>query len=83
MWLIVLIDSRISHQGAMPILAFCQLTPIPLLVNDLLQVSMKRSQQRWCERGCDRVVLLRAACKRGKFHLISDLFQRENYRLTA
>ncbi len=35
MCLIALIDSRIPHRGAIPILAFCQLTQIPLLVNGL------------------------------------------------
>jgi hypothetical protein len=44
---------------------------------------MKRSGQRWSERGCDRMVLLRAAYKSEKFHLITDLFRQENCRLNA
>ena len=57
--------------------------PIEAAHRTLLQVRMKRSGQRWSERGSDRMILLRAACKSEKFHLITDLFRQENYRLAA
>lgn len=56
--------------------------PVEAAHRSVLQVRMKRSGQRWSERGCDRMVLLRAAYKSEKFHLITDLFRQENY-LTA
>jgi hypothetical protein len=49
----------------------------------VLQVRMKRSGQRWQERGSDRMVLLRAAYKSEKFYLITKLFRQDNYRLNA
>ncbi|MDP8935157.1 MAG: UPF0236 family protein [Cyanobacteriota bacterium] len=57
--------------------------PIEAAHRTLLQVRMKRSGQRWSERGSDRMILLRAAYKSEKFHLITDLFRQENYRLAA
>jgi hypothetical protein len=57
--------------------------PIEAAHRTVLQVRMKRSGQRWSERGCDRMVLLRAAYKSEKFHLITDLFRQEDYRLNA
>ena len=57
--------------------------PIEAAHRTVLQVRMKRSGQRWSERGCDRMVLLRAAYKSGKFDLITNLFQQENYCLAA
>lgn len=57
--------------------------PIEAAHRSVLQVRMKRSGQRWSERGCDKMVLLRAAYKSGKFDLITDLFRQENYQLAA
>jgi hypothetical protein len=57
--------------------------PIEAAHRTVLQVRMKRSGQRWSERGGDRMILLRAAYKSEKFHLITDLFRQENYRLAA
>ncbi len=57
--------------------------PIEAAHRTVLQVRMKRSGQRWSERGGDRMILLRAAYKSQKFHLIIDLFRQENYRLAA
>lgn len=57
--------------------------PIEAAHRTVLQVRMKRSGQRWSERGSDRMILLRAAYKSEKFHLITDLFRQENYRLAA
>lgn len=57
--------------------------PVEAAHRTVLQVRMKRSGQRWSERGCDRMVLLRAAYKSGKFHLITDLFRQENYQCAA
>jgi hypothetical protein len=44
---------------------------------------MKRSGQPWSERGCDRMVLLRAAYRSEKFYLIIDLFRQQQYHLAA
>jgi hypothetical protein len=57
--------------------------PIEAAHRSVLQVRMKRSGQRWSERGCDKMILLRAAYKSHKFHLITDLFRQENYHLAA
>jgi hypothetical protein len=57
--------------------------PIEAAHRTVLQVRMKRSGRRWSERGGDRMILLRAAYKSEKFHLIIDLFRQENYRLAA
>ncbi len=57
--------------------------PIEAAHRSVLQVRMKRSGQRWSERGCDKMVLLRAAYKSGKFDLITDLFRQENYQSAA
>ena len=57
--------------------------PIEAAHRTVLQVRMKRSGQRWSERGCDRMVLLRAAYKSEKFHLITDLFRQQQYHLAA
>jgi hypothetical protein len=57
--------------------------PVEAAHRTVLQVRMKRSGQRWSERGSDRMILLRAAYKSEKFHFITDLFRQENYRLTA
>jgi len=57
--------------------------PIEAAHRNVLQVRMKRSGQRWSERGCDKMILLRAAYKSHKFHLITDLFRQETYRLAA
>ncbi len=57
--------------------------PIEAAHPTVLQVRMKRSGQRWSERGGDRMILLSAAYKSKKFHLIIDLFRQENYRLAA
>ena len=57
--------------------------PVEAAHRTVLQVRMKRSGQRWSERGCDRMVLLRAAYKSEKFDLITDLFRQQNYQCAA
>lgn len=41
----------------------------------VIQVRMKRSGQRWCDKGADNILNLRTAYKSGKFGLITDLFR--------
>jgi hypothetical protein len=52
--------------------------PIEAAHRTLLQVRMKRSGQRWSEKGCDNMILLRAAYQSGKFDLITDLFRQDD-----
>ncbi len=52
--------------------------PVEAAHRTVLQVRMKRSGQRWSEKGCDNMILLRAACQSGKFDLITDLFRQDD-----
>jgi hypothetical protein len=58
-------------------------TVLQVRMNTGDDVDQEASGQRWSERGCDRMVLLRAAYKREKFHLITDLFRQQNYQCAA
>lgn len=49
--------------------------PIEAAHRTVLQVRMKRSGQRWVDRGCDNMVRLRVAYKSDKFHLVTDLLK--------
>jgi hypothetical protein len=42
----------------------------------VLQVRMKRSGQRWSERGCDKMLKLRVAYRSGKADLITSTFRK-------
>lgn len=50
--------------------------PIESAHRTVLQVRMKRSGQRWSERGCDKMLKLRVAYRSGKTKLITDTFRR-------
>lgn len=49
--------------------------PIEAAHRSVLQVRMKRSGQRWVDRGCDHMVRLRVAYKSNKFGLVTDLLK--------
>lgn len=49
--------------------------PIEAAHKAVLQVRMKRSGQRWADRGCDNMVRLRVAHHSGKFSLVTDLLK--------
>lgn len=51
--------------------------PIESAHRTVLQVRMKRSGQRWSEKGCDHMTRLRVAYKSEKFDLITDLFKQQ------
>lgn len=49
--------------------------PIEAAHRTVLQVRMKRSGQRWVNKGCDNMVRLRVAYKSGKFNQVTDLLK--------
>lgn len=51
--------------------------PIESAHRTLLQVRMKRSGQRWSDKGADNMIRLRSAVKSDKFHLIAELFKQK------
>ena len=56
--------------------------PIESAHRTLLQVRMKRSGQRWSEKGCDKMIQLRVAYRSGKAKLITDVFRKRKTALT-
>jgi hypothetical protein len=50
--------------------------PIESAHRAVLQVRMKRSGQRWSERGCDKMLKLRVAYRSGKTNLITNTLRR-------
>jgi hypothetical protein len=50
--------------------------PIEAAHRTLLQVRMKRSGQRWSEKGADNIIRLRTALVSEKFELVFDLFRK-------
>jgi hypothetical protein len=51
--------------------------PIESAHRTLLQVRMKRSGQRWSEKGCERMVKLRVAYKSEKLDLITQVLRKQ------
>jgi len=49
--------------------------PIEAAHRTVLQVRMKRSEQRWVNSGCDNMVRLRVAYKSGKFNQVTNLLK--------
>lgn len=56
--------------------------PIESAHRTVLQVRMKRSGQRWSEKGCDKMVQLRVAYRSGKAKLITDAFRKRKISIT-
>jgi hypothetical protein len=50
--------------------------PIESAHKTVLQVRMKRSGQRWVNKGCDNVIRLRVAYKSNKFDLVKELLKQ-------
>lgn len=49
--------------------------PIEAAHRTVLQVRMKRSGQRWVNKGCDNMIRLRVAYKSGKFNQVTNLLK--------
>lgn len=56
--------------------------PIESAHRTVLQVRMKRSGQRWSEKGCDKMIQLRVAYRSGKAKLITDVLRKPKTNLT-
>jgi hypothetical protein len=51
--------------------------PVESAHRTLLQVRMKRSGQRWSEKGCGRMLKLRVASKSEKWNLVTNLLKKQ------
>lgn len=56
--------------------------PIESAHRTVLQVRMKRSGQRWSEKGCDKMIQLRVAYRSGKAKLITEVFRKRKTSVT-